>query len=130
MDILDIIIAVLIIVGSVLFSARKKNKQTPPYEPYNDDENLEWDTPVEDHNWETILQKNAKSNPNPYFYDNLEKIGNKEKEILKNEIACMQDVELEKEVDDSFLISHEEMRKAIIYSEILKFPYFEKFTKK
>lgn len=124
MNILDLLIPLLIIGVSLFLSAKKKSRQTQPREPYSDDENPEWDTQPEEYKWETILQKAAKNDLNPPFYGDFEKIENRKKEVLKKEPVYVQNIELEKETDESFLISHEEMRKAIIYSEILKRPHF------
>ena len=125
MNILDFVIPVLIIIVSVFLSAKKKDKKVLSYELYHDDENSEWDDLADASKWETILQKTAKNAPNSSFYDNLEKIENREKESHKNEVISMQEVELEREQNELFLISQEEMRKAVIYAEILKRPYFE-----
>lgn len=125
MDILDIVIAVLIIVGTVLFSGKKNSKKTPAYEPYYDEENSEWNEPVDAPEWKTIVQKTSKNVPNSYFYGDFEKIENREKEILKIENIEVQDAELENEIDEPFSISHDDMRKAVIYSEILKASYIE-----
>ena len=129
MDILDLLITILIIGGSIFLSIRKKNNQAtsaePPHEDENPEWNSEWDTEVEEHNWEAILQKTSKNNLNPQFYDDLEKIDTREKNIIKEEIIYTQNIELEKETDELFSISRDDMRKAVIYSEILKSPCFE-----
>jgi len=125
MNILDLVITILIVVASVLLVIKKKSKQMTSYdESYNDDEDPEWETPFEEPKWETILQKTAKNNPDLSFYNNFEKMGNKGSEILKKDHVSVQDVESEKKAEDTFLLSHEEMRKAVIYSEIIKRPYF------
>jgi len=125
MNILDLVITVLIIVASVLLSIRKKKRSSTSYEPYNNGENFEWDGSIEEPHLETILQKTAKSVSNPFIYDNIGKVENIEKKTRKNEIIYPQNFELEIETDKQFLISQEEIRKAVIYSEILKRPHFK-----
>ena len=128
MNILDIVVTVLIIVASVLFSTKKNSKKTPSYEPYDEEENSEWNESSDAPEWETILQKTAKNVPNSYFDDDFGKIEKEEKKTQKEELISMQDIELEEEKESPFLISQEEMRRAVIYAEILKTPYFEKIT--
>lgn len=134
MDILDLVITILIIGGSLFLSSRKKKKEktvydeTPEYHEY--DEDMTWEEPVTQNtpspagHLEDLLRNTSKSHhfPSPQFGREYSPIADiSQNEIKRNQI---QNTENEEESDFEFTFSHDEIKKGIIYSEILKRPNF------
>lgn len=129
MDILNVLITVLAIAAYFWLSSRKKTKEepvSPSYEKaeeevYNDyqpdfmseinnyDEKGSFYSKKED--YFTFREKNAKE------------LSRSSKDSFRK-IEEAQNIENEEENEDFLSIDAEEMRKAVLYSEILKRPYY------